>query len=280
MKVRIQDRDALRAISPVALSAYARVAGWSRTGEKYRTYSDVYAAEGLPEIILPGTQSLGDYASVVARLIEIFAKVAERDELAIYYDLVNANRDVVRVRAGGSDDGSLTVNDGVDLVNGARDMLLAAACSLREPQTLYRAGANREAADLLSRVRLGQTEQGSSVVALVISMPSDDYDLPIERRMTRRLIESLDAARSAAERAVAGDGTAFARVVDKGVSANLCEALDRMISPFPTLDVGVTWARTRPMKPAEKIVGFAKADAASLREAARSFRGREPQLDQ
>ena len=67
MKVCIQDRDALRAISPDALSAYARVAGWSRTSEKYRTYSDVYAAEGLPEIILPGTQSLGDYASVVAQ---------------------------------------------------------------------------------------------------------------------------------------------------------------------------------------------------------------------
>ena len=280
MKVRIQDRDALRAISPDALSAYARVAGWSKTGEKYRTYSDVYTAEGLPEIILPGTQRLGDYASVVASLIEIFAKVAERDELAIYYDLVNANRDVVRVRAGGRDDGSLTVNDGVALVVGARDMLLAAACSLRAPQARYRAGANREAADLLSRVHLGQTEQGSSIVTLVISIPSKDYDFPIERRMTRRLIESLDAARSAVARTLAGDGEAFSRVVDKGVSANLCEALDRMISPFPTLDVGVTWARTRPMKSAGKIIGFAKADAAVLRKAARSFRGREPQLDQ
>ena len=204
MKVRIQDRDALRAISPDALSAYARVAGWSKTNERYGAHSDVYAAEGLPEIILPGTQSLSDYANVVASLIEIFAKVTERDELAIYYDLVNANRDVVRVRVGGSDDG-VTVNDGVDLICGARDMLLAAACSLRAPQTLYRAGANREAADLLSRVRLGQTEQGSSVVALVISMPSDDDDPPIERRMTRRLIESLEAARSAAERRGAHD---------------------------------------------------------------------------
>ena len=113
-------------------------------------------------------------------------------------------------------------------------MLLAAACSLREPQALYRAGANKEAADLLSRVRLGQTEQGSFVVALVISIPppiptlfgdSEEFDAPIERRMTTRLIEALDAARSATESTVAGDGEAFARVVDKGVSANLCEAL-------------------------------------------------------
>ena len=278
MKVHIRDRDALRAISPDALSAYARAAGWSKTDERYGAHSDIYAAEGLPEIIVPRTQRLGDYASVVAQLIEIFSKVARRDELALYHDLVNANCDVVRVRAGGHDDGSLTVNDGVALVGGARDMLLAAACSLREPQALYCEGANKEAADLLSRVRLGQTEQGSFIVALMISIPSED-DPPIERRMTRRLIESLDATRSAAESAVAGDGEAFARVVDKGVSANLCEALDRMISPFPTLDVGVTWALTRPMESADKMIRFAKADAAILREAARSFRGREPQHD-
>ena len=280
MKVDIRDRDALRAISPDALSAYARAAGWSRTNERYRVHSDVYAADGLPEIILPRTQLLGDYASVVARLIELFSTVMERDELALYHDLMNANCDVVRIGAGGSDDGSLTLNDGVDLVGGARDMLLAAACSLREPRALYRVGADREAAGLLSRVRLGQTEQGSFVVALMISIPSEDYDPPIERRMTRRLIYSLDAARSAAESAVTGDGEAFARVVDKGVSANLCEALDRMIRPFPTLDVGVTWAPTRPMNPAEKIVGFANSDASILRGAARSLRERESYLDQ
>ena len=288
MKVDIRDRDALRAISPDALSAYARAAGWSKTDERYGAHSDIYAAEGLPEIILPRTQRLGDYASVVAQLIEIFTKVTERDELALYRDLVNANRDVVRVRAGGSDDGSLTVNDGVDLIDGARDMLLAVACSLREPQALYRAGANKEATDLLSRVRLGQTEQGSFVVALVISIPppiptlfgdSEEFDAPIERRMTKRLIEALDAARSATESTVARDGEAFSRVVDKGVSANLCEALYRMISPFPTLDVDMTWARTRPMKSAGKIVEFSNPDAPILREAARSFREREPQPD-
>ena len=287
MRVDIRDNDALQAVSPDALAAYARAAGWAKV-ESYGKYSDVYAAKGLPEIILPRTQRLGDYASVVAQLIKIFTRVAERDELALYRDLVNANRDVVRVRAGGGDDGSLTVNDGVDLIDGSRDMLLAAACSLRERQPLYRAGANKEATDLLSRVRLGQTEQGSFVVALVISIPPpiptlfddfEDRDAPIERRMTKRLIEALGAARSATESTIAGDRGAFAKAVDMGVSANLCEALDRMISPFRTLDVSVTWSRTRPMESAWQSVGFAKADAAILREAARSFRDREPQPD-
>ena len=81
MKASIWDREALVAVSPAALSAYARVEGWGKV-DTYGDYSDVYAAEGLPEIILPRTQRLGDYANVVSQLIEIFAKVADIDNLS------------------------------------------------------------------------------------------------------------------------------------------------------------------------------------------------------
>ena len=288
MRVNIRDRDALQAVSPAALSAYARTAGWTKI-ESYGEHSDVYAAERMPEVILPRTQRLGDYARIVSQLIEIFAKIAERDELSLYRDLVTADRDVVRVRVTESDDGSLTVDHAVDLVGGSRDMLLAAACSLREPQPLYRAGANREASELLSRVRLGQTEQGSFVVTLLTpivpsSIPTlfedpDDQGAPIQRRMTRRLAEALAAAREATEDAVAGDQTAFADSVDKGVSANLCEALVKLIGSYPTLDISIVWARTRPMESPSVVVQFGDADSAVLSEAARLFRDREPRPD-
>ena len=152
MRVDIRDRRALLAVSPAALSAYARGAGW-RQHEQYREHSDVYVGESRPEIIVPRTERLGDYASVVATLIDTFADVTGQDELSVYRSLTTADRDVIRVRAAESDDGSVTLNDGADLIGGARDLVLSAACSLREPQPVYRAGANREAADLLSRMR-------------------------------------------------------------------------------------------------------------------------------
>ena len=288
MRVSIHDRGALLAVSPAALSAYARAAGWSRQ-EPYRVHSDVYVGEARPEIIVPRMARLGDYASVVTTLIETFAKVAGHDELTVYRSLVTADRDVVRVRAAESDDGSVTLNDGVDLIGGARDMLLSAACSLRDPRPVYRAGANREAADLLKQVRLGQTDQGSFVVTLltpVVPPPipalfpdPDDWNAPIERRMTRRLVEALTAARQAAERTAAGDEGAFGEAVANGVSANLCEALVRIIEPFPTLDCGVSWARTRPMTVPGTVVRFGRADVALLREAARLLRDRAPRPD-
>ena len=288
MRVSIRDRGALSVVSPAALSAYARAAGWRRH-EPYREHSDVYVGESRPEIIVPRTERLGDYASVVATLIDTFAGVTGQDELSVYRSLATTDRDVVRIRAAESDDGSVTLNDGVNLIGGTCDLVLSAACSLREPQPVYRAGANREAADLLKQMRLGQTDQGSFVVTLLTPvvpppMPAlfpdrDDRNAPIERRMTRRLVEAVTAARQATERAAAGDDGAFEETVGSGVSANLCEALVRIIEPFPTLDVGVSWARTRPVAIPGTVVRFGRADAALLREAARSLRDRAPRPD-
>ena len=288
MQVSIHDRDALLAISPAALSAYARAAGWS-PHETYRDHSDVYVGDALPEIIVPRTTLPGDYASVVATLIETFALVAGHDELTVYRSLVTSDRDVVRIRAAESDDGSLSLTDGVAIVEGARDMVLSAACSLHDPRPVYRAGANREAVELVNLMRLGQTDQGSFVVTLLTpvvppQMPAlfpdpDDHNAPVARRMTRRLVEALAAVRRATESAVAGDGGAFGETVDRGVSANLCDALVQIVEPFATLDVSVSWARTRPMKSQGTVVRFGRADAALLREAARSLRERAPKPD-
>ena len=302
MKVSIQDKKALLAVSPAALSAYARTAGWTKV-DTYGKHSDVFMGEGLPEIILPRTAHLADYARVVSMVIEIFAKVADVDELALYRDLAMADRDAIRVRAvDGDDSGSVAVSDGIDLLSGAHDMILAAACSLQGPQPLYRAGANREARAYLNRVRLGQTEQGSFAITLlspVIPPPTqrplfptleleygDDSTLeleygddPIERQVTRRLADALAATREATEKMVVGDAGAFSKAVASGVSANLCEALVKLIEPFSVLDVSLVWARTHPMSTARNVVRFASHDAPILREAARSFRDREPRPD-
>ena len=289
MRATICDTEALKAVSPAALSAYARAAGWSKA-ETYGDHSDVYVARGRPQIILPRTARLGDYAEVVSRLVEIFANAVETDELSLYRDLVTADRDVIRVRAGENSDGAVAVDDGLALLRGAHELLLAVACSLRNPRPLYRAGSNREAVEQVRRIQVGQTEQGSFTVTLltpVVAPPmqpilTDDGGLeddPVERRLTRRLTGALEAARTATERTVVSGAGAFSEAVMKGVSVNLCDALATLIEPFPALDVSVTWARTLPRRVARKTVRFGQSDAPILREAARSFHNREPRPD-
>ena len=287
MKVNIRDADALRAVTPAALAAYAQAAGWSPQ-ERYREHSDIYVAEGRPEIIIPRTERLGDYASIVATMIDTFAQASDQDELTVYRLLVTADRDVVRVRVGESDDGSVSLDDGAELIVGTRDMLLSAACSLRHPRRVYRTGANHDAVELVKRLRLGQTDQGSFVVTLLTpAMPppmaaldpdSNNLNDPIERLLTRRLVEALNATRGMVERSVAREEGAFGELAINGVSANLCEALVRIIEPFPTLDIGVSWAQTRPMPTPTSFVRFGQADVALLNEVAQSLRERAPQL--
>jgi hypothetical protein len=291
MRATILDADALRAISPSALAAYARGEGWQKA-ESYGAHADVYGAANKPEIVLPRTDRLGDYPTVISKLIAIFAKATEQDELATYRDLVGADRDVVRIRSfGGDDDGSVLIDAGVKIVSQARDMLLAAACAARLPQPLFRLGANKEATDYMRRVKLGQTEHGSFVVTLLapvpplLQLPFDPTwagfdDEPFERQVTRRLVDALDASRNAVELAASGEGAyAFENAVEAGVSANLCEAVASLIEQSSGLDISLTWARTRPTPESHRKIAFSPSDAEFLKEAARTFRARHPKPD-
>ncbi len=290
MKVRIRDTQALRAITPAALIAYARSEGWERL-EGYGSHADVYAHPDRPELIIPRTDALADYASVVAELIAILGETSDRDEFAVYRDLLGADRDVIRVRAAGdANDGSVPLVDAEGLVTHTREMLLAAACAASTPRALYRAGANREANEYLQRVRLGQTEQGSFVVKLLAPVPpllqqsldpswAPFEDEPYERKVTRRLMEALTACNKAAEQATTDGMSAFQRVVRLGVSANLCEAVSSLIQHAHQLEVGVTWARTRPGAQIQQRVRFQLSMAEVLGEAARNFRAQHSRAD-
>ena len=290
MEVSIHDREALLAVSPVALSAYARASGWRR-GEPYRRHSDVYAGAGLPEILIPRNDNIADYASAVAALIAVFAEVADQDQLTVYRELVTADRDVIRVRAvDGEHDGSLPVDTGAALVSRSRDMVLAAACSLGESRPVYRAGANKEAVDYLRQVRLGQTEQGSFVVSLlspVVSPPMqmslmwdlNELESPLARRVTARLTQALDATRQATDDTNRGKHEAFPKSVDEGVSANLCDALAGLTGALSRIDVNVVWARTHLRDDPRWTVRFTAHDTPILLEASRVFRSHEPQPD-
>lgn len=284
MRVAIRDWDALQEVSPISLAAYAKTHGWKKASA-YAEHADVYSAEDRPEILIPRTRNIGDYASVVLRLIEIFTEVGGESQLSVYRDLMTADRDLIRVRAG-EVSGGIAVGDAVALVEASRDMLLAATCSLKNPRPLYRAGANQEAADFLRRVQMGQTERGSFVVTLLTPVVPPPIPPPLdpewtgvepsERKISKRLVEALEATRRSVEMAASGDTAAFGGAVRQGVSANLCEALSTLMERFSTVEVGVAWARSFPADPPSQTVQFDRAAAPILQAAARAFRDRAP----
>ena len=87
-KVHIYDGPALRKVAPAALAEYAVEHGWSKT-EPYRGCAHVYEGDGLPEIVIPDHNNLGDYASTVSRLIEFWSERKNQSELVVYEELMN-----------------------------------------------------------------------------------------------------------------------------------------------------------------------------------------------
>ena len=289
MKARILDANALREVTPAGLAAYARSAGWAKT-EPYRDAADVWHGEGLSEILLPRTDLLGDYPSVVSRLIGIFSEESGKDELAVLKDLLEADHDVIRVRAmEGAMNGSIALDTGVGMVSQAREMVMAAArATVGPPQRVYKGRANKKATAFMERVRLGQTEHGSFVVSLMAPVAPttprvlDESRLrfrqePLSRRVIRQLVEALQASRRAAERWNSGlRHQDLEAAVSSGVSANLCDAVVSLIENTNRFEVGVTWATNRGTRLPPELIEFSEVDQRPLRAIAKTLRNSGP----
>jgi hypothetical protein len=273
MKARILDQSALRAINPTALRAYLVYEGWVRV-EPYGQFSEVYARpKSSEELIIPASTEIADYAAAIATALRFIAEYEDRDELALYADLIRADRDVIRVRApDADDDGSISVDPGVEIVQHARDMLASAACSAVEPRQAYHLGKVQQAESYMRRVRLGQTEHGSFVITLLapippVLSPSKQASFwpnleqePFDRQVTRVLTQALHSAQDAIVESNRGDGlSAFVDAVSKGVSANLCEAVASIVDRAAGADFSVTWARTRPA-PVPRVTDLHRAE--------------------
>ena len=100
-------------------------------------------------------------------------------------------------------------------------------------------------------------------------------DPPVERQVTIPL--GVDGRPRSDRKDFVGDADAFPKTVERGVSANLCDAVATLIEPFGGIDIGLTWACTCTVETARETVRFGASDAPIL--AARRFREWEPRLD-
>jgi hypothetical protein len=111
-------------------------------------------------------------------------------------------------------------------------------------------------------------------------------DIPFERRVTNQLIEALGATRQAADQVLTEGSNlseVFEEAVDRGVSANLCDAITRMGGEQIAANVQVTvdWAASRPPTRVETpAVTFEAASLPVIQEAVQSLRQLGPFEDE
>jgi len=278
MKVVVRDRAVFASLPPREVATYLRATGWTQveTAERFSVWSLNHE-----EILLPNDQQVGDYASRIGDAVKTVTGIEGRPELDVIRDITEASSDVLRFRSiqGGRTDG-IPLDAGVRLVQGVRDVLVAAACAAISPRSYYPNRKPDRALEYLRDVRMAQPERGSYVIAVVSPVPpalgqiSLFSEEPFARRVMKTLAVALDALLLGVDQAVAdGTGETIIASVRHGVSANLCEALQDMVQePIGRIEVRFTWSRARPEAAGRDQFALERDMAPYLEEAGRILR--------
>jgi hypothetical protein len=293
MDVQITDSVALRQVSPAALSAYLETQGWVRQ-ETWRNRMVVWSRahnEQVNELLAPLREQSDAYAVRISEVVALLGQLEERSQLDVYYDLMGAGADVIRLRSlngGGASGWSLS--DSVDLLGHARDLITAAARSAERPgQPVYHGRASGVVMDYVRGVRPLPGYATGYELTLHSQVPADygiqrdfgdSFKPPFARLATLALNNGLRQAGNTAEAVLGGAGiSSFDEVPQQGVSANLCEAVAALARQGHGVEVSVSWAPVRPSDASDSQFAFAESTADVFANGAEWLRRRSPLLN-
>jgi hypothetical protein len=237
MTYRELPEDLLQAVNPQDLRAYALAVGWERVGNLEGRFTVLsHPGADLDQVLVPLNVHAADYGRRIGDAVQALADKETRPALEILNDLLQADADVLRFRVISAEAlrGTLPLEKAIDLLEGAKQALLAAACSVIDPGRRHHPRLSRaEAQEMLEACRLAQTEKGSFTVAIACPVRAVDSSEPAQpqepfvRQATRLVMRS-------AQRLVAAIESDDLALIDGGserepaLTSNFCEALLRM----------------------------------------------------
>ena len=287
--MRQLDRNLFQAVGPSELTAYLRAHGWSLDREIGRRGALWLHRKSDVEAIVPAESDFSDYPLRVEEALNAVVKVEDRSVLSVINDVKAALSDVLRFKAPDADTGTLPFDRAVTFIDECRSILLAAACSAWEARPFYGPKKPHQASEYLDIVHMGQTERGSFVLtalspvtgAFQASLFEEELGEPYERTVVKKLMSGLSAVGPAIRSTVnTGEYEGFQNLIEKGVSANFCDALAVMIecAPREKVEIDVTWASNL-KGPESEPVRFSKPSIDILHRAAEVLRESEPLPD-
>ena len=294
MDVQIRDADALRRVSPVMLRAYLEAQGWVQE-QTWRDRILVWsnsAGESVREILMPLREQSDTYGVRIAEAVAALAVMEERSQIEVYYDLLGAGADVIRLRSlNGVGRSGWTLGESVEFLTRARDLLTAAARAAERPGLpVYRGRASGEVIDYLRGVRPLPGYEVGPELTLHSQVPAgygvqldmwDPVKAPLARRATIALIEGLHEASMTADAVFAGKGVeeALEETSPRAASANLYDAVAGLARRGHGINVSLAWAGVRPTDTPSGDFAFSESVADVFSEGAELLRQRSPFLN-
>lgn len=274
--------------APDEVAAFLRQAGWAlRDSDQMWALFEADRLGDRVTIEVPQRSGAPDYPRALGIMLRDLAALEQRTEASLLKDIHASGVDVIRLALEGqaTRDGRMPVEAGRRVYGAARDLLLAAACSVLDPRPAYATRKAERAMAVVEQARFGQTEVGSFVLTLETPVPPrldvplfdlGDPDPPLARKTTVCLARAVAAA-EVATRGSAASGTLapYQTRTRDGVNANLCDALAELLEAAraDTLRATFSFAHRRPVaEDVPRSVVLSADMAPTLRSAASALR--------
>jgi len=200
----------------LALQSYLRITGWQRqtsNDDSVSIYRLTFKHETF-EIVIPLNRDFPDYDRGILDAVRTLSFIENKEVEQTLSDIILPFSDVLRFRIVSRDTetGTITFDDGFNLLENARMSLYTSACDLIQPA--HKRLAFSKAADFIKNCRLGQTERGSFIASIIcpfvdgpqestsqlnmFSTP-EQFTNSFTRKVTRNLMSSIQIVKKSIE---------------------------------------------------------------------------------
>lgn len=209
------------------------------------TYNEVFsvwhrraAAEFDYEAILPITRNIKKYEQTMQNALGNICEYYKKsiDDLIDEYNKKYLDKLKFQIKSDASNEGIIPLNEGVRLIDNSKELLVSSFLASAKKKKNYIGQRPDTINDLIEKVEMGQTEEGSYIINLYI--PNNYYidgSVPLieEESLSRKSISILELASSTiiqkiSEYQTNNDLSIFDDAVSSGVSSNMCYAINEM----------------------------------------------------
>ncbi len=255
-------------LNSLAVQSYLKNTGWEKIKSKREHVAlFIKSSKGdVLEIQLPLSRCFNDYSQALFSALEILSFSENRETEQVLSDLLLPPSDVIRFRVVNQDTeaGTISFEDGCNLLQSVRKSLYTIACDVIKPELYHKRLGFKEANQFIGQCRLGQTERGSFITSIICPFVNgtiddkpkqlslwanaEELNQSFTRKVTTRLMKSLKIVKEVIEndeisRLINGE-------TDVMISANFLESIvevDQFIGAGE-LEVISTWASVSPVE--------------------------------
>lgn len=251
----------LQSITPTDLRDFAKAHGWHQLsiGLDKGIFVLSNPAFEKRQLIFPINSDAPDYLDAVSLVLDKLSETQNKPVADVVSALQEQHDDTIRYRIADSRKGEeyIPLSYAVSALNGAKEMLLSAACTVLKPQIHHPRLSRSEAQELVDRSRFRHTEQGSFVIkvsAPVRSMEIEgnlyDHNIPFVRQTTLAINNGLTKLIQAIQT------DTLTQLIDESktsavpeLSSNLCKSVMNFKEDRNDFDLFLdfTWAGVIPM---------------------------------